>query len=139
VKEKKKPQKGVKNVKAVAVENLGRLSKKAGRTSDIQEKVMTSFALKVSYQISLLGSLLSSLYNTQMLILRTWQRLHVPFVEHLPEEVFSIIVAVVGPPGVGKTALIKDLIKRYTKRNLSSPTGPLTVVTSKKRRLTLLS
>jgi hypothetical protein len=71
VKEKKKPQKGVKNVKAVAVENLGRLSKKAGRTSDIQEKVMTSFALKVSYQISLLGSLLSSLYNTQMLILRT--------------------------------------------------------------------
>jgi ribosome biogenesis protein BMS1 len=39
---------------------------------------------------------------------------------------------------VGKTTLIKSLIKRYTKQSLSSPTGPLTVVTSKRRRLTFL-
>ncbi len=38
-------------------------------------------------------------------------------------------------PGVGKTTLIKSLIKRYTKHNLSTPTGPLTAVTSKKRPL----
>ncbi|KAI9752018.1 MAG: NAD-dependent isocitrate dehydrogenase [Chaenotheca gracillima] len=66
------------------------------------------------------------------------KRLHVPLVDRLPEEAPPIIVAVVGPPGVGKTTLIKSLIKRYTKHNLSSPTGPLTVVTSKRRRLTFL-
>lgn len=66
------------------------------------------------------------------------KRLHVPLVDRLPEEAPPIVVAVVGPPGVGKTTLIKSLIKRYTKQTLSSPTGPLTVVTSKRRRLTFL-
>ena len=66
------------------------------------------------------------------------KRLHVPRVDRLPEEAPPVIVAVVGPPGVGKTTLIKSLIKRYSKQTLSSPTGPLTVVTSKRRRLTFL-
>ncbi|KAH8723626.1 hypothetical protein GQ44DRAFT_656123, partial [Phaeosphaeriaceae sp. PMI808] len=66
------------------------------------------------------------------------KRLHVPLVDRLPEEAPPIIVAVVGPPGVGKTTLIKSLIRRYTKQTLSTPTGPLTVVTSKRRRLTFM-
>ncbi|KAI1980474.1 Glycoside hydrolase 2 (Mannanase, beta-galactosidase) [Ophidiomyces ophidiicola] len=66
------------------------------------------------------------------------KRLHVPLVDRLPEEAPPIVVTVVGPPGVGKTTLIKSLIKRYSKQTLSSPTGPLTVVTSKRRRLTFL-
>ncbi|KAL8817899.1 MAG: hypothetical protein Q9191_008058 [Dirinaria sp. TL-2023a] len=66
------------------------------------------------------------------------KRLHVPLVDRLPEEAPPLIVAVVGPPGVGKTTLIKSLIKRYAKHSLSLPTGPLTVVTSKRRRLTLI-
>ena len=66
------------------------------------------------------------------------KRLHVPLVDRLPEEAPPIVVGVVGPPGVGKTTLIKSLIRRYTKQTLSTPTGPLTVVTSKRRRLTFL-
>ncbi|KAL8687533.1 MAG: hypothetical protein Q9218_006324 [Villophora microphyllina] len=66
------------------------------------------------------------------------KRLHVPLVDRLPSEPPPIIVAVVGPPGVGKTTLVKSLIKRYTKHSLSHPVGPLTVVTSKRRRLTFL-
>ncbi|OAL47534.1 DUF663-domain-containing protein [Pyrenochaeta sp. DS3sAY3a] len=66
------------------------------------------------------------------------KRLHVPLVDRLPEEAPPIIVGVVGPPGVGKTTLIKSLIRRYTKQTLSTPTGPLTVVTSKRRRLTFM-
>jgi len=62
----------------------------------------------------------------------------VPLVDRLPEEAPPIIVGVVGPPGVGKTTLIKSLIRRYTKQTLSTPTGPLTVVTSKRRRLTFV-
>ncbi|KAJ4353657.1 Glycoside hydrolase 2 (Mannanase, beta-galactosidase) [Didymosphaeria variabile] len=66
------------------------------------------------------------------------KRLHVPLVDRLPEEAPPIVVGVVGPPGVGKTTLIKSLIRRYTKQTLSTPTGPLTVVTSKRRRLTFM-
>ncbi|KIW90458.1 uncharacterized protein Z519_09104 [Cladophialophora bantiana CBS 173.52] len=66
------------------------------------------------------------------------KRLHVPQVDRIPEEAPPIVVAVVGPPGVGKTTLIKSLIRRYAKQTLSHPTGPLTVVTSKRRRLTFL-
>jgi len=66
------------------------------------------------------------------------KRLHVPLVDRVPEEPPPLVVAVVGPPGVGKTTLIKSLIRRYTKQTLSAPAGPLTVVTSKRRRLTFI-
>lgn len=66
------------------------------------------------------------------------KRLHVPLVDRIPEEPPPLVVAVVGPPGVGKTTLIKSLIRRYTKQTLSVPTGPITVVTSKRRRLTFI-
>ncbi|EAW14372.1 GTPase BMS1 [Aspergillus clavatus NRRL 1] len=65
------------------------------------------------------------------------KRLHVPLVDRLPEEAPPLVVAVVGPPGVGKTTLVKSLIRRYTKQTLSTPKGPLTVVTAKRRRLTI--
>ncbi|RPB17253.1 DUF663-domain-containing protein [Morchella conica CCBAS932] len=66
------------------------------------------------------------------------KRLHVPMVDRLPEEAPPLIVAVVGPPGTGKTTLIKSLVKRYTKHSLTAIQGPITVVSSKKRRLTFL-
>lgn len=66
------------------------------------------------------------------------KRLHVPLVDRVPEEAPPLVVAIVGPPGVGKTTLVKSLIRRYTKQTLSTPKGPLTVVTSKRRRLTFL-
>jgi ribosome biogenesis protein BMS1 len=39
---------------------------------------------------------------------------------------------------VGKTTLIKSLVKRYTKHTLTTIQGPITVVTGKRRRLTFL-
>ncbi|KAG8720700.1 Glycoside hydrolase 2 (Mannanase, beta-galactosidase) [Ceratobasidium sp. 394] len=66
-------------------------------------------------------------------------RLHVPLVNRTPEdEPPPVIVAIVGPPGVGKTTLVKSLVKRYTKYTLSEVKGPITVVAGKKRRLTFI-
>ncbi|KAG8751188.1 Glycoside hydrolase 2 (Mannanase, beta-galactosidase), partial [Ceratobasidium sp. 428] len=66
-------------------------------------------------------------------------RLHVPLVNRTPEEEPPpVIVAIVGPPGVGKTTLVKSLVKRYTKHTLSEVKGPITVVAGKKRRLTFV-
>jgi hypothetical protein len=39
---------------------------------------------------------------------------------------------------VGKTTLIKSLVKHYTRHNLSSVKGPITVVSGKQRRLQLV-
>lgn len=49
-----------------------------------------------------------------------------------------VIVAVVGPPGVGKSTLLKSLVRRYTKQTLNEVKGPVTVVSGKKRRLTFI-
>ncbi|KAH7409741.1 hypothetical protein BKA64DRAFT_665735 [Cadophora sp. MPI-SDFR-AT-0126] len=66
------------------------------------------------------------------------KRLHVPQVDRIPEEPPPRLVAIVGPPGVGKTTLLKSLVKRYAKETLSDPQGPITVVTSKRQRLTFI-
>ncbi|KAG8749146.1 Glycoside hydrolase 2 (Mannanase, beta-galactosidase) [Serendipita sp. 396] len=66
-------------------------------------------------------------------------RLHVPLVNRTPEdEPPPVIVAVVGPPGVGKSTLVKSLVRRYTKHTLSEVKGPITLVAGKKKRLTIV-
>ncbi|PWN50183.1 DUF663-domain-containing protein [Violaceomyces palustris] len=67
------------------------------------------------------------------------KRLHVPLVDRTPEdEPPPIIVAVVGPEGVGKTTLMRSLIRRFTKHTLAEIKGPVTVVSGKKRRVTFI-
>lgn len=47
-------------------------------------------------------------------------------------------MAIVGPPGVGKSTLLKSLVRRFTKQTLSRAQGPITVISGKRRRLTFL-
>ncbi|MCL7048306.1 hypothetical protein MKW94_009594 [Papaver nudicaule] len=51
-----------------------------------------------------------------------------------PEPV-PYVVLVQGPPNVGKSLLIKSLVKVFTKRYLNNIRGPITVVSGKHRRL----
>lgn len=55
-------------------------------------------------------------------------------VDDAPPPVF---VVVMGPSGVGKTTLIRSLVKIYTGQNLTDSKGPITVVCGRKRRITL--
>ncbi|SCU93196.1 LADA_0G01816g1_1 [Lachancea dasiensis] len=67
------------------------------------------------------------------------RKLHVPMVDRTPEDdPPPVIVAVVGPPGTGKTTLIKSLVRRMTKSSLTEVNGPITVVSGKRRRLTFI-
>ena len=70
---------------------------------------------------------------------RDQTRLHVPLVNRTPDdEPPPVVVAVVGPPGVGKTTLVKSLVRRYTKQTLNHVQGPITVVSGKKKRITFI-
>jgi len=69
---------------------------------------------------------------------REQKRMHVPAVEKPTEEPPPFTVLVHGPPGVGKTTLIKGLIKHYTRQDVRDPRGPITLIAGKLRRLTFL-
>ncbi|XP_066304879.1 ribosome biogenesis protein BMS1 homolog isoform X1 [Branchiostoma lanceolatum] len=62
---------------------------------------------------------------------------HIPYVDRTPLEPPPIVVGIVGPPKVGKSTLMQCLIKNFTKQKLSNVQGPVTIVSGKKRRLTL--
>ncbi|KAJ1677040.1 Glycoside hydrolase 2 (Mannanase, beta-galactosidase), partial [Spiromyces aspiralis] len=66
------------------------------------------------------------------------RKMHVPMVDRTPLEPPPVMVVVAGPPQCGKTTLIKSLVRRYTKHTLSEIRGPITVVSSKKQRLTFI-
>ncbi|XP_022213666.2 ribosome biogenesis protein BMS1 homolog [Drosophila obscura] len=68
----------------------------------------------------------------------TAKKQHIPVVDQTPDEPPPVLIAIVGPPKVGKTTVIKDLIKTFTRTNVTEIKGPITIVTSKKRRITLL-
>ncbi|XP_056633768.1 ribosome biogenesis protein BMS1 homolog [Diorhabda sublineata] len=61
---------------------------------------------------------------------------HIPLVDRTPIEPPPIVVTVVGPPKVGKSTVIQNLIKLFTKLPLTEIKGPVTIVTGKKRRIT---
>ena len=56
------------------------------------------------------------------------KRHHEPLVDRTPLEPPPYIVAVVGPPKVGKTTLISSLLKNFTRQQLSDVRGPVTIV-----------
>ncbi|XP_076005774.1 ribosome biogenesis protein BMS1 homolog [Genypterus blacodes] len=63
---------------------------------------------------------------------------HIPLVDRTPLEPPPIVVVVMGPPKVGKSTLIRCLIKNFTRQKLGDICGPVTIVSGKKRRLTLI-
>ncbi|ESO87420.1 hypothetical protein LOTGIDRAFT_166570 [Lottia gigantea] len=85
---------------------------------------------------------IQSIRKTEKTVRRTLdlkvKKQHIPFVDRTPVEPPPIIVAIVGPPKVGKTTLLKCLVKNYTRQKLSNVNGPITVVAGKQRRITFL-
>jgi len=78
--------------------------------------------------------------NIQRNLDRSQKKEYVPQVDRrttVAHETPPSVVVVMGPSGVGKSTLIRSLVKSYTNHNLTSVTGPITVVTGKNKRITL--
>ncbi|RWS23669.1 ribosome biogenesis protein BMS1-like protein, partial [Leptotrombidium deliense] len=63
---------------------------------------------------------------------------HIPVVDRSAVEPPPFVVAVVGPAKVGKSTLVKSLVKHMSKETLNNIKGPVTVVSGKKRRVTFI-
>ena len=48
------------------------------------------------------------------------------------------VIVVCGPRGSGKTTLIKSLVKLHTRHSLKTCAGPITIISGKDKRLTLI-
>ncbi|KAM7279637.1 hypothetical protein ACFE04_006771 [Oxalis oulophora] len=66
------------------------------------------------------------------------RKLHVPSIDRTYSEPPPYVVLVQGPPKVGKSLIIKSLVKHFTKQNLPEVRGPVTIVSGKQRRLTFV-
>lgn len=55
---------------------------------------------------------------------------HIPVVDRAPAEPAPALIAVVGPPKVGKSTLVRCLVKNFTRQKVTNIKGPITVVTS---------
>ena len=66
------------------------------------------------------------------------KRARVPIVDRTPIEPPPIVIAIVGPPKVGKSTLLQCLVKNFTRQAISNIQGPVTIVSGKKRRLTFI-
>ena len=62
-------------------------------------------------------------------------KLRVPIMDRTGDEPPPFVVLVQGPPGCGKSTVIRSLVKHYTRHALSEVKGPITVVSGKKRRI----
>ena len=63
------------------------------------------------------------------------RKLRAPILDRQAEEPPPFVVLVQGPPGCGKTTVIRSLVKHYTRHSMSEVKGPITVVSGKKRRI----
>ncbi|CAM9799757.1 unnamed protein product, partial [Heterosigma akashiwo] len=75
--------------------------------------------------------------NVQRNLDKAQQKEYAPLVDRTEDIPPPVCVVVMGPPGCGKSSLIRSLVKLYTRQNLTEITGPITIVCNKKRRLTL--
>ncbi|OQR96869.1 ribosome biogenesis protein BMS1, partial [Thraustotheca clavata] len=73
---------------------------------------------------------------TQRNLDKAHQKEYVPLVDRTEDTPPPITVVVMGPPGSGKSTLIRSLVKRYTRHNIGEIKGPITVISGKDRRIT---
>jgi ribosome biogenesis protein BMS1 len=72
---------------------------------------------------------------------RAQKKEYVPLNDRRAAEVHETppsLVVVMGPSGVGKSTLIRSLVKLYTNYTLTTVTGPITVVAGKNKRITFM-
>jgi GTP-binding protein EngB required for normal cell division len=120
-------------------------ARKAGRGAkerkkDQQQKKQGTRVERHNVRASSVANIGRTKRNVQRNLDRSQKKEYVPLDDrrtHVQHETPPPVVVVMGPTGVGKSTLIRSLVKIYTNHNLTSVTGPINVVTGKQKRITL--
>nr|XP_014339296.1 PREDICTED: LOW QUALITY PROTEIN: ribosome biogenesis protein BMS1 homolog [Latimeria chalumnae] len=100
-----------------------------GQDKDAQKRNPKAFAVKSAVRMA------RTFHRTQDLKAK---KHHIPVVDRTPLEPPPFVVVVVGPPKVGKSTVIQCLIRNFTRQKLTEIRGPITIVSGKNRRLTVI-
>lgn len=128
-KDQKKHRKKNSGTKANKKKNRQQAEAGVGAGEDARKRNPKAFAVQSAVRMA------RNFHRTQDL---KTKKHHIPVVDRTPLEPPPVVVVVVGPPKVGKSTLIRCLIKNFTKQKLSEIRGPVTIVSGKKRRLTII-
>ena len=120
------------NPKAFVFSSRGKAKVQKARSAEKEQRRMHGESCQLAIY---LHSAVVPLLQSVPLMLRVYA---VPMVEKDSDEPPPFLVLVHGPPGVGKTTLVKNLVKHYTRQNLGEVKGPVTLVSGKNRRLTFV-
>ncbi|GAB4851803.1 Glycoside hydrolase 2 (Mannanase, beta-galactosidase) [Ancistrocladus abbreviatus] len=104
----------------------GKISEKKGNKFENQNQNPKAFAFRSNVRAKRMQT---------RAVEKEQRRLHVPTIDRTTGEPAPYVVVVHGPPKVGKSLLIKCLMKHYTRHNLPEVRGPITIVSGKQRRL----
>jgi ribosome biogenesis protein BMS1 len=66
------------------------------------------------------------------------KKYHIPVVDRTPTDPPPIVVGVVGPAKVGKSTLIRNMVKHFTGQTVHEIKGPITVIAGKNKRFTFI-
>jgi ribosome biogenesis protein BMS1 len=121
-------------------------AKKAGRggkekKKDLKDKKDNKRVDRHNPRAHSVANIVRTQRNIQRNLDRAQKKEYVPLTDRRSADILDAppsVVVVMGPPQVGKSTLIRSLVKLYTNHNLKTVTGPITVVTGKKKRLTFL-
>lgn len=125
-------------------ENHSHKSRKAGRGAKEKKKLKNGSEAPVhrhnprAFSVNNIGRTKRSIQRN---LDRSQKKEYVPVIDRRSRkshETPPAVVVVMGPTGVGKSTLIRSLVKLYTNKNLTSITGPITIVINKHKRITLV-
>jgi len=102
--------------------------KKEKRTGKVEKHNPKAFTFS--------GGALSVQKKVQYTLNQKANKERTPVVDKNPTTPPPFVVVVHGPKGVGKSTLIRSMVKHYTRHNLPNIEGPVTCVSAKNRRLT---
>ncbi|OZC09783.1 hypothetical protein X798_03186 [Onchocerca flexuosa] len=131
----------VRNKPMAANENIGKSDHKIHRVHKVGGKAKKK-AVKKGNGVNAKAFTFQSAVKASRAIRRTAdkdeRKKHIPIVDRTPVEPPPVIVAIVGPSKVGKSTLLRCLVKHYVRHTLTEIHGPITVVTGKTRRVTFV-
>ena len=115
---------------------MGATSMKARKKDDKKKKKLGLSTERHNPKAFSVANIVRTKRSQQRNLDRAQKKEMVPLVNRAEDVPPPAVVVVMGPPGCGKSTLVRSLVKKYCNQNITDVLGPVTVVAGKKKRFT---